>query len=400
VSTKKKILFVAEAITLAQMVRLVSLSRALDRDRYDVHFASSQFPEFVFGGLQITRWPLWGLSSKEALGRIASGKRLYSARVLRKYIESDRIAINAVKPDLIVGDLRWSLAVSAPSSGIPVASLINAYWSPYAERDGFPLPEHPIVRLLGVRMAGQYFPRVIPKVFAHFAAPLNQERERAGLPPIGSLLEVLTFGDHTLYADPPELIATRNLPATHHFLGPVLWTAPGELPAEWGANPARPPVYVTLGSSGADATLPAVLAGLEKLDVDVLLATAGRAAPQKLPGNVRVAPFVDGAAACSRARVVVHNGGSSTGYQALAAGRPVLGIPANFDQYLATERIDAAGAGLMLRSGTCKPDEVGVAVDRLLREPAFDEAARRLGSVFAKHNSGSRFAGFVDAAVS
>jgi len=399
-SRRKRILFVAEAITLAQMVRLASLSQALDRDRYEVHFASSQFPEFVFEHLDVARWPLWGLSSKEALGRIAKGKRLYSRSVLRRYIESDRTAIDAVKPDLIVGDLRWSLAVSAPVSKVPFASLINAYWSPFAERTGFPLPEHPIVRILGVRMAAQYFPRVIPKVFAHFAAPLNDERERAGLAPIGSLLDVLTFGDHTLYADPPELVPTQNLPPNHIFLGPVLWTAPGLVPHDWGHDPNRPAIYVTLGSSGADGTLPEVLAGLEQLNVDVLLATAGKEPPRKLPDNVKVAAYVDGAAACLKARVVIHNGGSSTGYQALAAGRPVLGVPANFDQYLATERIDAMGAGLMLRSGTLRRNDVAAAVNRLLQEPSFGDAAQRLRNVFASHDSGKRFSRFVDDVVS
>ncbi len=400
VPRRKRILFVAEAITLAQMVRLASLSQALDRNKYDVHFASSQFPEFVFGNLAISRWPIWSLSSKEALSRIARGKRLYSRRVLRRYIESDRTVIDEVKPDLIVGDLRWSLAVSAPASKVPFASLINAYWSPFAERTGFPLPEHPIVRILGVRMAAQYFPRVIPKVFAHFAAPLNDERERAGLAPIGSLLDVLTFGDYTLYADPPELVATQNLPPNHIFIGPVLWTATGSVPHDWGQDPNRPRIYVTLGSSGAEGILPEVLCGLEQLNVDVLLATAGKDPPKKLPGNVKVATYVDGAAACSKARIVIHNGGSSTGYQALAAGRPVLGIPANFDQYLATERIDAAGAGLMLRSGTLRRHDLAAAVNRLLHEPSFGEAAQRLKTVFSAHDAGKRFARFVDDVVS
>ena len=38
---RRRILFVAEAVTLAQVVRLVTLARALDPARYDVHFASA-----------------------------------------------------------------------------------------------------------------------------------------------------------------------------------------------------------------------------------------------------------------------------------------------------------------------------------------------------------------------
>ena len=392
---RKRILFVSEAITLAQMVRLVTLARALPREHYEVHFASSQFPDLVFAGLNARHWPLWGLSPKAAMARVASGKRLYSRRVLRRSIESDRRVIEVVRPDFVVGDLRWSLAVSAPICGVPLASLINAYWSPFADRSGFPMPEHPIVRILGQKFAAKYFPRALPWVFAHFAAPLDAERRRAGLPEIGSLLEVLTFGDHVLYADPPELVSTTGLPVHHHFLGPILWSAPGALPADWGQSSHRIPVYVTLGSSGATRCLPVLLAALADLPVDVLLATAGWKPLSTLPANVRAVSFVDGAAACARARVVIHNGGSSTGYQALAAGAPVLGIPSNLDQYLASERMDGNGAGLSLRSGSLTKQKVVLAVERLLSEPSFAVAAANLASVLKKHDASANFQAFV-----
>jgi len=392
---RKRILFMSEAITLAQMVRLVTLARSLPRDGYEVHFASSQFPDYVFEGLQAHRWPIWGLSPKTAMARVASGKRLYSRRVLRRYIESDLHVLRAVSPDLVVGDLRWSLAVSAPTCGVPLASLINAYWSPFAVRSGFPLPDHPMVRILGEQMAAKYFPRALPWVFAHFAAPLNAERRRAGLPEIGSLLEVLTFGDHVLYADPPELVPMTSTPSNHHFLGPIVWSAPGLLPKDWGARADRVPIYVTQGSSGPARCLPIIAEALASMPVDVLLATAGRDQTGRLPDHVRVVPFVDGHAACARARLVIHNGGSSTGYQALAAGTPVIGIPSNLDQYLASERIDLCGAGLSLRSGTLTEKRVQDAVQRILSENTFATAASAMATTFARHTAASSFRGFV-----
>jgi UDP:flavonoid glycosyltransferase YjiC (YdhE family) len=392
---RKRILFVSEAITLAQMVRLVTLARGLPGDGYEVHFASSQFPGYVFDGLQAQSWPLWGLTPKTAMARVASGNRLYSRRVLRRYIESDLHVLRAVSPDLVVGDLRWSLAVSAPLCGVPLASLINAYWSPFAKRDGFPLPDHPMVRLLGEKMAAKYFPRALPWVFAHFAAPLNAERRRVGLPEIGSLLEVLTFGDHVLYADPPELVAMTSKPGNHHFLGPIVWSATGPLPSDWGTRADRVPIYVTLGSSGSARCLPILVDALASMPVDVLLATAGRDQPGRLPAHVRMVPFVDGNAACARARVVIHNGGSSTGYQALAAGTPVLGIPSNLDQYLASERIDQCGAGLSLRSGTLTREGVRDALNRILSEPAFAQAAAAMAPTFGRHAATSNFCGLV-----
>lgn len=388
---RKRILFVSESVTLAQIVRLTTLARSLDPDRYDVHFAATAFPNYVDFPAQ--RWPLWGISAAKAQARLAAGKRLYTYGVLDRYVKADLAVIDVVRPDLIVGDLRWSLAVSAPLRKVPLASLINAYWSSYAKREGFPLPDHPVVRWLGEATAAKYFPKALPWVFRYFAAPLNKQRRRAGLAPLGDLLDVLGFGDFVLYADPPEMVDMHALPSNHRFLGAIPWSASGPVPEAWGR--AGTPIYVTMGSSGAERCVPVVLDALADFSVDVLLATAGRNVTQSLPKNVRAVSFVDGSAACARARLVIHNGGSSTGYQALSAGTPVLGIPNNLDQYLASERIDARGAGLALRSGSLQADAVSAAVGRLLGESQFRMNAERLRDSFSRHDVGENFRQFV-----
>ena len=389
---RRKILFVAEAVTLAQVVRLAVLARSLPEDAYEVHFACARFDDLVFRGAEFRKWPLYSISPAQAERAVAWGLRLYDARTLRRYLDDDLRLIDAVKPDLIVGDLRWSLAVSGPKSGVRVASLANAWWSPFAEREGFPLPEHPIVRLLGVELARRHFPRALPAVFRHFARPLDDLRERHGLAPLGSLPEVLTWGDLTLYADPPGLFRMRALPASHRFLGPVHW-AP-ELPFTLPES-ARPLVYVTFGSSGNLKALPAVLEALGELPVDVLLATAGRPAPGSLPANVRAEAFVRGDLAARRAALVVCNGGGSTAYQALAEGTPVLGLPFNLDQYLAMEAMVAAGAGVLVRSGTATAQEVRAAVQRALQ---LKEGARRAAGLMAALDAAHEFGAAVRSA--
>ena len=247
----KRILFVAEAVTLAQVVRLVTLARALDPARYEVHFASARFDDLIFRETRFVRHPIWSLSPAVIDARVARGQRLYGRRTLAAYVREERALLQAVRPDLVVGDLRLSLAISAPLERVPYAALINAYWSPFAERHGFPLPEHPIVKLLGVALAERYFERALPFVFRHFARPLNQLRRRHGLAELGTLPEVLTFGDHTLFPDTPALVPTRGLPAHQRYLGYVAWSPPVPLPEWWSRLDAgRPTVYVTLGSSG------------------------------------------------------------------------------------------------------------------------------------------------------
>lgn len=384
--TRKRVLFVAEAVTLAQVVRLRVLAGSLDPALYEVHFASSRFDPLVFAGTDFTRWHIDSLSPEDVERAVARGSRIYSSSTLAAYVDADLGLIGRVKPDLIVGDLRWSLAVSAPFAGVPLASLINAYWSPFADRDGFPMPDHPVLRVMEESMAERYFPVALPWVFEFFAKPLNAVRRRHGLPPFGDLLELLGYGDFTLHPDVVELTPLREAPPSSLFLGPVLWSPTVSNTMLAGLGEKRPMVYVTLGSSGHLQSLTPVLEGLGRLDVDVLLATAGRARPAHLPANVHVADFVPGSEAARCASLVVCNGGSTTAYQALAAGTPVVGVAFNFDQHLAMQAIERFGAGVRLRASTVKADAVHDAAQRVMSDAAFSARADELARVFSRYD--------------
>ncbi len=81
---------------------------------------------------------------------------------------------------------------------------------------------------------------------------------------------------------------------------------------------------------------------------------------------MRVADYLPGDLAARHARLVVTNGGSSSGYQALAEGKPVLGLPSNLDQYLAMTAIEKAGAGRLVRAAEASAKEVRAALVELL----------------------------------
>lgn len=395
---RQRILFVSEAVTLAQVVRLATLARALDPARYEVHFAAARFDELVFGGAAFTRHHIFSLSPELVEARVAGGRRLYGRRTLARYVAEERALLAALRPALVVGDLRLSLAVSAPLERVPYACLINAYWSPRAARDGWPMPDHPIVRLLGVERAALHFPKALPFVFRHFAAPLNRLRAAHGLPGLGALPDVLTHGDHVLFADAPGVTPVRALAARERYLGPVLWSPPVPLPPWWGAlEPDRPTVYVTLGSSGQVRALPLAVEAAAAAGCQVLVATAGRTTLAPSSPRVHVVDYLPGHLAARRADVVVSNGGSSTSYQALAEGRPVLGIPSNLDQYLAMAAIQEAGAGLQLRAGALTREQVRGALERLLGDATFGAAAARARDELARWRAAERFRDFVGA---
>jgi UDP:flavonoid glycosyltransferase YjiC (YdhE family) len=405
VNVRKRVLFVSENVTLAQVVRLVTLARGLGT-AYEVHFACSEFPELVFGSSAFTRHAIETLPAQQADRAVRSGRRLYDQARLLRYIAAETELLRALRPELIVGDFRWSVPTSAALCGVPSAVLINAYWSPFAPRERFPVPDHPIVRVLGEALTERYFPQAIPRVFQHFAEPLNAAREQHGLPPVGDLLAVLSHGDYTLYPDDPWLTPVHDAPDSHQFLGPVLWqpdVCDADLPLEEGEGGAgeRPPlVYVTLGSSGSAELLPMLLAVLGRLPVTAIIATAGRAQLSALPPNVQARAFVRGADVARRARLVISNGGSTTGYQALSEGTPVLGLPSNFDQYLATEAIVRAGAGRCVKARRASPEALRSTITSMLEDAQLHAAARHVATRFQAHDSASVFRRFVAAAVS
>lgn len=397
--SRRRILFITENVTLAQVVRLLALARRLPRELYDVHFACGDAEPWLFAGTSFRRWPLLTVDGPRALSALARGERLYDAATLERYVEQELALFEEVEPELVIGDFRLSLAVSSRLAGVRCASLINAYWSPFAVRERFPLPDHPIVSLVGVELAERYFPQALPRVFEHFAAPLNAVRRRHGLPK-ASLLEQLCFGDWSLYPDVPELCPVAQAPSTHEYLGVVPWAPEVPLPPELlAASAAQPLVYVTLGSSGDQTALTAVLAGLSKLPILGVLATAGKPPPARLPDNFRVFDYVPGDLVARQARFVVTNGGSASVYQALGAGVPVLGIPSNLDQYLTMQAVTRAGAGLQLRSASLKPEQVLRAAAQLCDDTLLARRARELAALFGAYDCHLRFRTWLDKAL-
>lgn len=215
VARRQRILFVGEAATLAHVVRPFVLARSLDPSRYEVHFACDPRFNKLLGPLPFPHHPIHTVPSEEVLLKIAQGRLFYNTRTLRKYIAADRKILNEIAPDVVVGDNRLSLSVSARLAGIPYIAIANAYWSPQARRR-FPLPDVPWTRFFGVRPVSILYRLYRPLIFALYCLPLNWLRRKHGLSSLGwDLCRIFTDGDYTLYADVPELVPTYNLPANH-----------------------------------------------------------------------------------------------------------------------------------------------------------------------------------------
>ena len=384
---RKRILLFAEAVTLAHLARPLAISGVLEDSEWEVTLACDPRYSGFLGNFSGQYKGISSIAPEAFLEALRRGRPVYDVPTLDRYVMEDLRVIREVDPHVIVGDFRLSLSVSARLAGVPYVSLANAYWSPFYEPGEWPVPELWLTRFLPIAAAERVFRMARPAAFALHSRPLNRVRRRHGLPDLGpSLPRVYTDADFVAYMDVPLLFPVRTHPPTHRFVGPALWEPPVSLPTWWGEiGEDRPVVYVTLGSSGQASTASAVAQALGSLDAWVLVATAGRAELPASSPNTRVAEFLPGNQLARRADLVVCNGGSLTCYQALSAGVPVIGIASNLDQFLNTQAIERAGAGLSVRADRLRPDAPLRVARQVLTDARFRPGARRVAAWCAEH---------------
>lgn len=170
---------------------------------------------------------------------------------------------------------------------------------------------------------------------------------------------------------------------------------------DWWDGDDRPLVYVSFGTvvgrrPGAGALYRCALAAVATLPARVLLTLGALAATDlgPLPDNTHVEPWMPQADVLAHAAAVVGHGGSGTTFGALAAGVPVVAIPVFADQPRNAKLVADAGAGVAVAPATTPrgaseglgpPDVASLryAVERVLTEPAYRAAARRIAAEMA-----------------
>jgi UDP:flavonoid glycosyltransferase YjiC (YdhE family) len=193
--------------------------------------------------------------------------------------------------------------------------------------------------------------------------------------------------DH-LYLDiyPPSLRveSAPHVPAIQP-LRPLTFAGAGDepLPAWVQADASVPLVYVTFGTVfNKDVSLISdVVAGVRQLPVRVVV-TVGPAGDPGLLGNqpakVHVTRYLPQNDLMPHCAAVVSHGGSGTFLAALGHGLPQLCLPQAADQFYNAATCVNSGVGLALQPGTASADAVRAAMESLLLDASFGEAANRL----------------------
>jgi UDP:flavonoid glycosyltransferase YjiC (YdhE family) len=387
--TPRRILFVAEAVTLAHVGRMFALANMIDRSKYTPVLAWHPRYNRLLGNIEDEFYPLHSITTEEFVDRLRTAKPVYDLRTMEIYVAWELEVFREARPDAVVGDFRLSLATSSRIAGIPYVNVVNAHWSPFA-RPRFTVPDCPPSRIFGPAMAQAVFDVARPFFFLSYANDFNRLAQKFGRPSFSyDLRKIYCEGDRTLYPDLPEITPTFDLPPSHRYLGPIPWSPEIPEPDFLSEMPNdKPVVYLNLGTSGDETLLPRIIDVLSEMPVRVIAGTGGKIDYSSPSADIHLVDFIAGDAACERADLMVFNGGVGGTHQALLAGIPVVGIPSNLDQFLNMHFVERAGCGVTVRGDSASERKLSRAFATVLGDPAYRERARELGDRARRYQPG------------
>ena len=267
----------------------------------------------------------------------------------------------------VVYDYAPSALLAARALGLPTMILGSGFM--------VPAPEVP---------SPGFFPDASPAALQdaedRFVANVNLALSALGSAPIVSLRD--------LYAQGEQVLTTFEEldpfgPRTHaRYVGPM-YALGRQTRIEWQGGAARR-IFAYLRPEVPSCEN--LLEALQASRAEVVCAMPGLPAawPARFP-RVRFVPgAVDMEALLPEADLAITNG-SGTIPNCLLAGVPVLVLPHYNEQYLAGLRLQAYGAGAVVRGRASTAEYVGL-LERLLSQPAFKRQAQAFAQRYAGHH--------------
>jgi UDP:flavonoid glycosyltransferase YjiC (YdhE family) len=393
---KKKLLFVCESITAAHTMRVIALINTLDPKGYEIHLAlGPAYPEYHKTiPSYVYRHSLESSVKPEVfMTSLAKGTLPYTPAVVETQVTEDLKLIKNVEPDLIIGDYRNSLIISAKKLKVPYLNITNITWHPQAQLK-FQIPDLAIVRTLGEKMVRPIAKLVSFVKLKTLFHPYKIVAKKYGFTLKGNLNDLYVSGDFVFYADLKQIVSTPSLPANHVVGGPILTSVASKENIE--TDLIGPYVIVALGSSGPQILLPKIIAALKKLGLNAMISTSGY--PIEITSNdqIIVTDFLPLSSVLSKATLLICNGGSPTAYMGLSKGVPVISIPSNLDQFNFSQALLNRNAGLRLRIEEVKEESMVATIQEILTQPRFKKSAEILRSEIAESDYAKEFTKLIE----
>ncbi|MBL7670388.1 MAG: hypothetical protein JNM39_07865 [Bdellovibrionaceae bacterium] len=389
-----RLLFMAESITLAHVVRLLTLAEGQKKMGHEVIFATAEkYQSWAEAkGFQFRK--IHCLDSAIFQQRLSKGQTFLQHQEISDQVHEDIRLLKELRPNVVIGDFRLSLGISAKVARVPYLGVINAYWTHFDPKD-MPVPETPFLSLIGRKLAYPLFRStqglLVPLLLRQQANGFNKVRMEYAQPPLQSVIDSYSQADYLVFPDAPEIVPPppTNFRIPWKFLGPVAGNLPCELPDWWpDLKPTVPVIYLNMGSSGKQELTPKIVNVLTELPAQIIVGTSQSIQRQlpHLPGRLFSATALPGDQICQRADLVICNGGAPSMYQALLEGRPTIGITNNMDQRIAMPYFARLPFVKHLRTWNLKGDQLKKSTSELLDNPLVKIEAKDFSQVLHKYN--------------
>lgn len=272
-------------------------------------------------------------------------------------------AVRSFRPDVIVADQQaFAGALVAERMGIPYATSATTS----AEFENY---------LHGMDKVGEWIGGLLGRLRADLGDP-RQDHDLRFSPHL-----VLAFTSTALVGSCPAVPQAR-------FVGPPITARHDStrFPWEW-IDADRRTVLISVGTVNADTGvrfLRECAAAVEERGaaLQAVVVDPGRALAGRHDADVLALARVPQLALMEKVSAVICHAGHNTVAEALYWGVPLVVAPIRDDQPVIAAQVEAAGAGIRVRFGRGDRHTLGAALDRILDDPSYGAAARRIGESF------------------
>ena len=180
-------------------------------------------------------------------------------------------------------------------------------------------------------------------------------------------------------------------PATLHLVGHLQDEyLSQDVPFPWEWLDGRPLIYASCGTlqNRLEPVFRAIIEACAPLDAQTVIAL-GKDGFQpdffgELPANIKLVSYAPQAELLQRARLCILHGGLNTTLDCVEYGVPMVAIPIASEQPGIAMRIAHLGAGTVVPLAEVSTETVGAAMQKVLTEPSYREAAQSAAREVAK----------------
>lgn len=214
---------------------------------------------------------------------------------------------------------------------------------------------------------------------------LNRARVDCGLPVLPDVMDLFDRADRVLLATSRAFdFEATSLPDNFRYIGPLLdvpnWSKSWQAPWPGQSDRSRALIACSTGAQNQRDLFQRVIDAVGKVDIDAVFTTGPSldVADFQAPQNVHLVCGAPHDSIMRDVSMVISQGGHGTVTRSLINALPQLILPMARDQLANAARVEAKGVGLRLGPTASEPD-TAAAINRLITEPQFKVAARRLG---------------------